>query len=165
MYTVEEKLDLVMRYITAEDINAACDLEKQIKEVLAAGSSSEKKPTTVSDVIADFLKEIGVPCRILGYHMLVTALELCLRDDTYLQNITKRLYPDVAAICDSTAMRAERNIRRAIEATFDKGDIATIKSVFGNRVNLRSGKITNGEFIAACMYRIRRKLKEMGAEI
>lgn len=164
MYTVEEKLDLVMRYITAEDINAACELEKQIKEVLANKGSPEIVSFDETDVIADLLKEIGVPCNLLGYKVIIDAVLLCLHDGDYLQSITKRLYPDLAIIHNTTASRVERRIRHAIEAAFDKCDIATIKSMFGNRIDIRSGKVTNGEFIAACMYRVRRRLKAQSIE-
>lgn len=53
----------------------------------------------------------------------------------------------------------EKKKRRA---SFKFDDIGDIKRLFGNTVSLRSGKLTNSEFLAACMYEARRRMREAG---
>ena len=66
-----------------------------------------------------------------------------------LQNsITKKLYPNIAEMYDTTASKVERAIRHAIEVAWNKGKIENINDVFGLRVYDTHEKPTNGEFIA-----------------
>ena len=160
MYTVEEKLDLVMRYIATDDQSEFLDVRRKIKDALAAGGSPAHTQIAKTDVIPNLITEIGVPCHLLGYRMLCSAVELCVANDDYIKHITKGLYIDVARICNSTPVRVERAIRHAIEVAFDRCDISDIKRLFGNTVSLRSGKLTNSEFLAACMYEARRRMRE-----
>lgn len=65
-----------------------------------------------------------------------------------INSITKKLYPEVARIFDTSASKVERAIRHAIEVAWNKGRIDSINSLFGVRVYSGNEKPTNGEFIA-----------------
>lgn len=105
--------------------------------------------------IIEVLKDVGVPASIKGYEYLKVAINAVLNDRTYIDQMTKRLYPDVAAMCDTTASRVERNIRHATEVAFDNMDPERIAEYFGWCYSPRKGKATNSEFIAILAERIR----------
>lgn len=105
--------------------------------------------------IIEVLKDVGVPANIKGYEYLKVAFNAVLNDRTYMDQVTKRLYPDVAAMCDTTASRVERNIRYAIEVAFDNVDPEQITEYFGRCCKYNKGKATNSEFIAILAERIR----------
>ena len=54
-----------------------------------------------------------------GYEPLLVAVELILEDFELLGCLTKRLYPIVAAICESTPGAVERNIRFCVTRAWE----------------------------------------------
>lgn len=98
--------------------------------------------------IGAILRELGVPANLKGYRCLKEAIKTAVKDSDTMQSITGRLYPRVADICGTTASRAERAIRHAIECAWDRGDIDVLHSFFGNTVSMRKGKPTNAQFIS-----------------
>lgn len=105
--------------------------------------------------IIEVLKDVGVPASIKGYEYLKAAINAVLNDRTYIDQMTKRLYPDVAAMCDTTASCVERNIRHATEVAFDNMDPEQVAEYFERCYSCRKGKATNSEFIAILAERIR----------
>jgi len=65
-----------------------------------------------------------------------------------INNITKKLYPEVAGKFNTTPSKVERAIRHAIEVAWNRGKIENINTLFGVRVYGQNEKPTNGEFIA-----------------
>lgn len=96
--------------------------------------------------IANFLRKVGIPANLLGYDYLVEAIRVSYKDKSYVHNVTKTLYPEVAKICKTTAPRLERAMRHAIEVAFDRGDMKFINENFS--YDHTRGKSTNSEFIA-----------------
>ena len=91
---------------------------------------------------------LGVSLRVKGFYMLRTAIRLTLEDESYIYNITGRLYPAVAKELNSTPCRVERNMRHAIEVAWTRGDLPYTDEVFGYSVDAERGKPTNAAFIA-----------------
>lgn len=102
--------------------------------------------------IQKLLMQIGIPANLLGFSYIVTALELIALNPEYLNNITKGLYADVSEKCSSTPVRAERNIRHAIEIGFLKGNLEMIKKIFTSSNYSDKGAPTNSNFLAAIYY-------------
>ena len=51
----------------------------------------------MTQTIHETLLHLGVPANLLGYEALTIAIELTIRDPSYMYlGITKRLYPEVA---------------------------------------------------------------------
>lgn len=98
--------------------------------------------------ITDTIQEIGIPARLMGYKYIRDGIELAVSDPTIIQFMTKKLYPKVAEKFGTTASRAERAIRHAIEVAWDRGDLEIMQKYFGNTVSSAKGKPTNSEFIA-----------------
>lgn len=99
-------------------------------------------------IVARKLLELGVNPSLSGYAYLVDAIELVCMDKTYLQQITKRLYVEVALRNDSTVQRVERSMRHAIEVLFQNANLNHIDKYFNGFVSYSSGKVTASTFIA-----------------
>lgn len=108
--------------------------------------------------VCNTLLSLGVPAHVRGYRYLISAITLVVEDPTYLNKITGRLYPEVAAENDIKPQCVERSIRNAIEMTFNKGDTKALQSYFGTAVDPNSGKLTNSSFIATTALKIRLEL-------
>lgn len=165
MFTLEQKVDLILRYIATNDLNQRNQIRNSLVTAL---NSNESVPTTilvVDDLIVDMLKVLGMPQRLLGYEYATQAIKLYISDPSYKNDITKRLYPDVAKLCGSTASRVERGIRHAIGSMLLNGDMSDIERVFGNAISFYKGSITNTEFIVSCGNEIIRKAKKLGVEV
>lgn len=106
-------------------------------------------------VVTDIIHEIGVPAHIKGYQYLRSAILMAVADMDILNSITKQLYPEIAAIYDTTPSRVERAIRHAIEVAWGRGHMDTIDELFGYTIHAGKGKPTNSEFIALIADKIR----------
>lgn len=169
MVTLEQKIDIILRYIATEDETELVSL----KEAAFAALQSDVPYTPAHDdhedildnIIEDLLKEIGIPCHLKGHAHLCCALKLCYSDKEYIDAMTKLMYPVVAAHCDTTATRVERAIRHAIECVWNSRDIENAMAIFGNTISIDKGKPTNSEFIAACAATVKRRMRERGAHV
>ena len=98
--------------------------------------------------ITKMLHELGIPAHIKGYQYLRDAISMVVRDREMMEAVTKILYPEIAKRNGTTARRAERAIRHALEVAWDRGDVDTLNSYFGYTIHNLRGKPTNSEFIA-----------------
>lgn len=99
--------------------------------------------------IVELLRRVGVPAHVEGYTYLKDALDICWEDRSYLEMVTKRLYPSIAKREDTMPSRVERAIRHAIGVSFSRGDQDTYKHLFGySSLNIGHRPPTNSEFIA-----------------
>lgn len=92
------------------------------------------------------LVRIGVPAHLKGYNFINEALVLAYYNQSYIGEITKKLYPEIAKKFGTTASRVERAIRHAFEVAINNGDIEFHQKIFTMSVN--KGKPTNSEAIA-----------------
>lgn len=112
----------------------------------------------MTQIIHETLLHLGVPANLLGYEALTIAIELTLRDPSYMyKGITKRLYPEVAKRIsyDVTASSVERAMRHAIDAMHDHTDLEVVGEYFGNVMSASKGKLTNSQFIAQVATKLR----------
>lgn len=97
--------------------------------------------------IFNLFKEIGILPNLSGYEYLKTAVKLVCEDKEMKIGITKKLYPEVAKIHNSTPSRVERGIRHAIEVLFYDELSNVVKEIFGNTIKNNKTKPTNSHFI------------------
>ena len=102
------------------------------------------------------LLDIGIPSSLLGYTYIIEGIRLIEDDSTYLRNITKRLYVDVAHTYNVTPSRVERNIRHAIGTGWRYGNVDYINTIFHNSINPQRGVPTNLQFFSTIYYYINR---------
>ena len=90
----------------------------------------------------------GIPPHIKGYTFLREAVKLSVIYPEMINSITKRLYPTIAEMYDTTPSKVERAIRHAIEVAWNRGKIENINAIFGIKIYNKGDKPTNGELIA-----------------
>lgn len=158
MVTLEQKVNIVLRYIVSNSDAEKAELRAMAAEALEANFESS---CNIEDLIAEALRKSGTPLHLQGYDYLVLAIKLYTNNvDYYHGAIHSRLYRDVAKQYDTTANRVERCIRHAIERTFENIDLMDLSRIYGNTVNPDKGKLTNNEFISFWAKEIQRRIKE-----
>lgn len=111
--------------------------------------SITKKPAfSLDEKISKIFLSVGIPPHIKGYAYLREGVKMAVENPRIINYITKKLYPMIGEIYDTSASKVERAIRHAIEVAWNRNRIETINSVFGVRAYVGSEKPTNGEFIA-----------------
>ena len=136
--TIIEKNEIKVPYIKIDDRTDAHNLEA---------------------LVTNMIHEVGVPANIKGYLFLREAIMMVVNDINSINQITKVLYPDIAAKFNTTPPRVERAIRHAIEVAWGRGNQDLIEKLFGYTVSSDKGKPTNSEFIALLADKIRLELK------
>ncbi|MBN2909815.1 sporulation transcription factor Spo0A [Polycladomyces sp. WAk] len=105
--------------------------------------------------ITSVIHEIGVPAHIKGYLYLREAITMVYNEVELLGAITKTLYPRIAEKYNTTPSRVERAIRHAIEVAWSRGNMESIRNLFGYTINVTKAKPTNSEFIAMVADKLR----------
>jgi two-component system response regulator (stage 0 sporulation protein A) len=91
---------------------------------------------------------IGISSHLQGYKYLKDSIKLVMKDPNYINNVTKKLYPEIAKKHSTTAYRVERGIRHALDTSFTKGKMVKLNKLFGFDVLSLEDKPTNSEFVA-----------------
>ncbi|MGN0804179.1 MAG: sporulation transcription factor Spo0A [Candidatus Coproplasma sp.] len=135
----------------------ALTIKERVKEVLSeksydymvTGSVREKRRVnSLDEKISNIFISIGIPPHIMGYQYLREGIKMTIEDPSIINNVTKRLYPEIGQKYKTSASKVERAIRHAIEVAWNRGRIEAINSVFGVRVYIGAERPTNSEFIA-----------------
>lgn len=113
----------------------------------------------LESVITGVIHDVGIPAHIKGYVYIRDAIGLCIKDNQFINSITKMLYPTIAKKHSTTPSRVERAIRHAIEVAWGRGHEEVLNDIFGYTIDTNKGKPTNGEFIALISDNIRLKMK------
>lgn len=109
----------------------------------------------IENKIFQIFSELNIPVNFLGYRYCKSAVRMVIDDAELKNNITNKLYPQIAELYDSTPSRVERAMRYAIEASWKYSNPKTKKKYFSS-INV---KPTNREFIIAIVDRLRLKLE------
>lgn len=109
--------------------------------------------------ISQILHKLRVPVHFKGYAYLREAILECIMDPSLVNEITKRLYPQIADKFGTTKHRVERSMRFAIETACAKTQLDYLYQIMGYTVDEKKGKPTNASFIAKVADQIRLELK------
>lgn len=90
------------------------------------------------------LRKIGLRGTLCGFYYILNAILLALNDTSYLLNLTKRLYPEIASLYNVTPAQVERSMRSAIDLIWNKGNITILEEMVGYKIK---HKPYVGEFI------------------
>lgn len=153
----EKKINAIMRYIVADSQKEKEAIMAEIKAMIEP-VSTENQMANIEDVISEIFLEIGVPEHILGYRYSEFAIRIATENPDIINAITCELYPTVANKFNTTASRAERAIRHAIECSWERISAEAMEKYFGNTVSPTRGKPTNSEFIARISNIVRRRI-------
>lgn len=97
--------------------------------------------------VIDMLLSFKIQPEIMGFEYLRSAIMLCYENEELKNNISKKVYPMVAAMCNATPETVERGMRTAVENCFNCGGLLEINEKCGVVVYNNNFKWTNGEVI------------------
>ena len=121
--------------------------------------AKKKEKQSLEALVTNVIHEVGVPAHIKGYQYLREAIIMVVNDIDVINQITKSLYPQIAAKYNTTPSRVERAIRHAIEVAWGRGQQDIVENIFGYTISAAKGKPTNSEFIAMIADKLRLELK------
>lgn len=126
-----------------------------IKTTVPEAAQIENTYSSMTMEVTETLLMLGVPVNLLGFEYLRTAILWVVDSPEIVHMMTKAIYPGIAERHNTTAVRAERAIRHAVEVAWDRGNLNVMRYYFGHSVDRRRGKPTNSEFIATIADRLR----------
>lgn len=145
-------------YRPAQTSNSFIAREPKMKYV-EIPNNSHNKEENLEALVTNVIHEVGVPAHIKGYQYLREAIIMVVNDIDVINQITKSLYPKIAAKYTTTPSRVERAIRHAIEVAWGRGQQEAVENIFGYTISASKGKPTNSEFIAMIADKLRLELK------
>ena len=116
-----------------------------------AGNGETSPPVypSLDKEISEILQEFKMPARIGGYKFLRDGIIMAIEKPESLELITKYIYLDIARKYNTTSSRVERAMRHAIESSWEKCSLQTIRKYFGPAMSNSDKRPSNGNFIAA----------------
>lgn len=159
MTKTDMKINALIKVALAKDVAEHKAAREDLRR-LVNGSAATKQDA--DDIAREILLELGAPDHLVGHPYVIQAILLVVQDRSYIDSVTNGLYPQLAAMFDTTASRVERAIRHLIEVMFARGDVEVLYSYFGNTISADKAKPTNGEFLArlAAIVKLRMKNAE-----
>ena len=159
MDILELQLDALMRMCTAQQESERLQARDEVLHLL---EDRQNRGYTADPeyLIRELLLELGSPDHLVGHAYVVKALLLTLEDRSFVDSITLKLYPRLAADFSTVPSRVERGIRNLIDVTWTRGDFNALNRYFGNTVSAMRSKPTNSEFLARLANVITMRLKE-----
>lgn len=143
MRTLEQKVDVLVRYCAAESEQARRQYQANLQSMLAVAPLMDLRGS-----IDRALSDLGIPSHLLGYAYLQTAIDLVVGHPEAAYAVTSCVYPGVAMRYGTTAQLVERAIRHAVERGWSRCDEAVREMYFGGKIHSARQKPTNAEFIA-----------------
>ena len=95
--------------------------------------------------ISQKLDEMGMSRKLKGYKFVRASISDIINHNFSVE--VGLVYENVAEVFYTNKQNVERNIRYAIEKTWEKGNIESIFKIFGYTVDKEKGKPTNREFL------------------
>ncbi len=129
-------------------LSELAEAESKEQEFEIPQKSTAVKNGNLDEKISKIFISVGIPPHIKGYSYLREGVKMAVKDPDIINNITKKLYPQIGEKYQTSASKVERAIRHAIEVAWNKGRIDNINNIFGVRAYIGSERPTNGEFIA-----------------
>lgn len=101
----------------------------------------------LEDIVTKQLLSIGMPVNIMGFRLVRATVVLAAKQGNACYYITKDIYPKICEMYDVTASQIDRNIRNAIESTWNGRYRPNRDVTFGVASCDGRGVPTNAEFI------------------
>lgn len=98
--------------------------------------------------VIQILSNCGIAANLKGHRYLRTAIDLCIRDRSVLDGVTKLLYPAIAKEYNVDIASVEHGIRHAIGKAWSKDNGEYMRQFFGNSLRTSNSKPTNSAFVA-----------------
>ena len=92
------------------------------------------------------LRAIGMHPKYAGYGYSLAILRITHRHPEYIYRLPKMVYPRIMELFGCTRSALDRNIRFAIERTWENGNQALLSKLFGEFISVMTDFILYGSF-------------------
>ena len=136
------------------------DLHERVQDILGMRSGARAKNVapeieySIDQRLATLFLKIGIPSQNKGYQYLIEAIKMVIEKPDLINNITKKLYPGIGDLYDTSSINVERAMRHAIEVAWESSKLQNINELFECNVFAPNYKPANGEFIALVSTRL-----------
>lgn len=141
------------RYLMLKPVDMQALVER-IQESISAIDQQET-PSNIDWTIIKSIRDMGIPAHIKGYFYLIDAIKIAAADKLAVFNITRKIYEPIAEMYNTTAEKVSRAISRATVIGWDRADLDTLESYFGDHVFNTMGCPSNAECIAVLAESVR----------
>ena len=97
---------------------------------------------------------MGVPMHTKGFLFLVDALTIILEDMEGLYDLTRTVYPQIAARYNTDVKNVDRCLRTTLQTTWQTGNLPYLEEYFAQYRNSASGKTTVSCFLSVVANRL-----------
>jgi len=130
-------------------MNYPFDPEKLFLIIQSLGNYNDTSETKNIEIrITNTLLAIGLTPHLKGFHYIRTAVILTYFNPDYINNVTKLLYPQVAAQHNTTPSRVEKSIRHAIEKAWNSDAFSSTRYLPYDLSRFIISRPTNSELVA-----------------
>lgn len=156
-YVTASAMQLRVRYL----IKKPYKVETLVNRIRCVSSQKycEKNIDGIEQLIADILRDIGVPIITKGYQYLIPAIAIVANNEHTLDDISKALYEPIARYHNTTPTRVERAIQIAIADTWNHNNPDVLQFCFEYTTCRLKEVPNNRDFISALADRIRFQLQ------
>lgn len=137
--TNTEKINKLILLVLAEDGQDRDKLRAELAEAVAAEQEEQSDVSWQWVAATKALRYIGIPANMKGYVFIRDAVILAEQDRSILEDMTKRLYPEVAEMHGTDWRAVERAIRNAIARSYTGATPERMQRIFGNNMSTRTG--------------------------
>lgn len=102
----------------------------------------------MDEQIATILLTIGIPSHKKGYRYLYEGVRMLINNPDMVNNKTKRLYPEIGIVFNTTAGNVERAIRTALDSACNSGKFEKINVLYGQDIYNKNDKVTSSEVLS-----------------
>ena len=102
----------------------------------------------IESEITNALLTAGISANLQGFHFLKDAITESVKQPNLLQQLTKKLYPDVGKKYGVNSAVVERSIRHAIDNSFKSNGLYGLNELLSSQYYNGTEKPCNGCFIA-----------------
>ena len=117
----------------------------------------------IESEISNSLLTAGLPANLQGFQFLREAIMETLKHPELLQQLTKKLYPTIAALHKVNTAVVERSMRHVIDVAYKTQGLYGINELLSAPVFSANEKPCNGNLIALITEIVRRNLYKMVA--
>ncbi len=119
----------------------------------------------IESEITNALLTAGIPANLQGFHFLKDAITESIKQPNLLQQLTKRLYPDVGKKHGVTSAIVERSIRSAIDNSFKNNGLYGLNEMLSSQYFNGTEKPCNGCFIALLSEIVKKNMYQFVARL
>lgn len=148
---IQRACDLGASYFIAKPFSMEVLHERVLNFLNVEPEDKQTVPVRENDLdqrLSSLLMQIGIPPQNKGFRYISDAARMVMHKPELINSLTKKLYPGIGEIYQTSPGNVERGIRHSIEVAWNSGKLEKINEIMDCKLFDPKYKPTNGEFIS-----------------